>query len=235
MGQDDPAGAKKAARKAALAPVDENTIDAALALFLAKYESRGRPNTVKQATRILTKEVLPTLKGRRVADVKRRDVRELIERVETRAPVLANRTLAIARLFFAWCVDQEIVELNPCAGIRAPAVDTLRDRALTDDEIAALWSATDTLSQPFRDLIRLLILTGARLNEVAGMVWAEIDLADAAVAPAKGKKQKQAPYVVQLSKTVIHILRRCPAFKAVSSSHRRQAAAQKFYTLQEQT
>ena len=174
IGQDDPAGAKKAARKAA--PVDENTIDAALALFLAKYESRRRANTVKQATRILTKEVLPALKGRRVADVKRRDVRELIERVETRAPVLANRTLAIARLFFAWCVEQEIVESNPCAGVHAPAVETPRDRALNDDEIATLWSATDTLSQPFRDSIRLLILAGARLNEVAGMTWGELDL-----------------------------------------------------------
>ena len=61
MGQDDPAGAKKAARKAA--PADENTIDAALALFLAKYESRRRANTVKQATRILTKRGFARIEG----------------------------------------------------------------------------------------------------------------------------------------------------------------------------
>jgi integrase len=50
-----------------------------------------------------------------------------------------------------------------------------RSRALSDDELREVWIASQGLEWPFAPLVRALILTGQRRNELAGMTWAEID------------------------------------------------------------
>ena len=108
---------------------------------------------------------------------------------------------------------------------------------LNDDEIAALWSATDTLSQPFRDSIRLLILTGARLNEVAAMTWGEIDPAARLWRLPKERSKNRQAHVVPLSDMAIsHSCGAAPHSKGGGFRLHidGQAAAQKFYTPQEQ-
>jgi integrase len=51
-----------------------------------------------------------------------------------------------------------------------------RDRMLTDQELRAVWVAATTLAYPCGPFIKLLILTGARRDEVAAMTWSELDL-----------------------------------------------------------
>jgi hypothetical protein len=99
LGARSPAASKKAAREAPKAALlDDAIIDVALTRFLARYEKgRRRASTIRQGSRLLLKELLPALKGRAVADIKRRDVRDMIDKVETRAPVTANRLLAVRR------------------------------------------------------------------------------------------------------------------------------------------
>ena len=50
-----------------------------------------------------------------------------------------------------------------------------RDRVLTDSELKLVWLASDEIGWPFGPFVKLLILTGQRLNEVARMRWGEID------------------------------------------------------------
>ena len=52
-----------------------------------------------------------------------------------------------------------------------------RDRVLSDDELLAVWRAADALQPVYAGLIKLLVLTGQRRAEVAGMTWREVDLA----------------------------------------------------------
>ena len=55
-----------------------------------------------------------------------------------------------------------------------PAASPARER-VSDDEVRWLWSACAVVGEPFGSLIKLLLLTGARLNEAAGMTLGELD------------------------------------------------------------
>ena len=76
----------------------------------------------------------------------------------------------------AWAVDRGIGVTSPCAGIKAPAAERSRDRVMSDDELRGIWRACDTIGWPFRDLVRMLLFTGARRDEVGKMRWSELYL-----------------------------------------------------------
>jgi integrase len=63
---------------------------------------------------------------------------------------------------------------NPCAGEECPGAPPARDRKLEEKEIRWLWLATEAIGEPFGPLVRLLLLTGARREEIAQMLWSEI-------------------------------------------------------------
>jgi integrase len=77
---------------------------------------------------------------------------------------------------FRWALDLDLITADPTSGTRLRAKPVPRDRVLSDREIVLFWQGCERLGWPFRDLFRLLLLTGQRRAEVAGVRWAEIDL-----------------------------------------------------------
>jgi integrase len=75
---------------------------------------------------------------------------------------------------FGWLIARRRVVQNPCAGVHRPAPPPARDRVLTNAEIGTFWRATDAERKELGALLKLLLLTGARLNEVTGMRRAEL-------------------------------------------------------------
>jgi site-specific recombinase XerD len=67
----------------------------------------------------------------RAKDITRRDVRELTDDVADRAPVMANRTLALVRKVFNFAIERDWLETNPCHMVKAPTKEHARDRVLT--------------------------------------------------------------------------------------------------------
>lgn len=90
-------------------------------------------------------------------------------------PISGNRARAALHRFFDWAMQQGLVETNPVAGTAAPAAEVRRDRALSDEELRAVWTAAEDLGD-FGTIVQLLILPGQRRNEVGGMTWQELDL-----------------------------------------------------------
>lgn len=76
--------------------------------------------------------------------------------------------------FFAWCLRHRRIDANPCAAVAKPRAGEPRERVLSDEEIVAVWRAAETLAAPYAAMIKLLILTGGRVREVAGMRWSEL-------------------------------------------------------------
>ena len=76
--------------------------------------------------------------------------------------------------FFGWAARHRRVDANPCAGIHRPPAPKARERVLTSAETVAFWKATDKLSRPFGAVLKLLLLTGARLTEVSELKWSEL-------------------------------------------------------------
>ncbi|MGI4765072.1 MAG: tyrosine-type recombinase/integrase, partial [Janthinobacterium lividum] len=208
----DPAAAKKAARAGAQAPSDRDLVEKVVDQFIERYaKANTKAETAAENKRILEREVVKLWRGRRLGDIGRADVHELLDAIVDRgSPVAANRILAALRRMCGWAVERGIIASSPCDNVKAPTAERSRDRVLTDDELQRLWTATDAIGWPFRDLVRLLLLTGQRRNEVGRMRWSEVDL-DAALwtIPKERAKNGQA-HAVPLSSPALAILRALP-------------------------
>jgi integrase len=134
-------------------------------------ENRSR-HVVERRIRTL---VLPSWKGREIADIKRRDVLDVIDAIADRGTIiLARRVHAHLHRLFGWLVGRGIIETNPMSNMDRPGSETKRERVLTDDELAKVWRGTEELGQPYAGLFKLLILTGARRDEIGRLRWSEI-------------------------------------------------------------
>ena len=162
----------------------------------AKVKNKGW----KQVEQRINYEILPRWKKRPIASITQRDVIELLDSIVDRgSPVLANRVLAIVRKMFNWCCERGTLETSPCDRVKAPSPETKRDRVLTDAELGLIWRATDHLGYPFGPYFKLLILTGQRREEVAGLARLELDrdltMWTLPAARAKNNVQHQVPIV----------------------------------------
>jgi integrase len=108
--------------------------------------------------------------------------------------------------FFNWAVEHGKVEVSPVAGVKAPRPGQARDRVLTDDEIRKFWNAIGEEPAEFSAPLKLLLLTGCRVNEVAGMRRSELseDLSVWTIPGARTKNKKT--HVVPLPQLARDIL-----------------------------
>jgi integrase len=113
---------------------------------------------------------------------------------------------------FNWAVGRDMLVANPCIGIKPPAKTTQRDRVLTDAEIAAVWNACNEVPQPFGAMVRMLMLTGARRNEIGQMQRSEL-VGDIWTLPAARSKSGRAN-ALPLPPAVMNILAKLPQHEA---------------------
>jgi integrase len=194
----DPAVSKRAG-------VEADTVADLASTYIEKY-AKPKKRSWKNDQRILDTEILPQWKRRAAKEITRRDVRELIENIAKRGPILANRVRALLHKMFVFAMQRDIVETNPVAGTERPGVENARSNFLTDDEIRRFWTASEALSVEMRAFWRLRLLTGQRGGEVGKMRWADVDL-DAGLwtIPATDAKNKKE-HLVPLSPPAIDIL-----------------------------
>jgi integrase len=86
----------------------------------------------------------------------------------------ARKVHAALSQLYGWLLRRRKIDVNPMANLHPPAPAAARDRVLNTGEIATVWSAFDSAKQPFTAVLRLLLLTGARLNEIACLEWSEV-------------------------------------------------------------
>jgi integrase len=120
-------------------------------------------------------------------------------------PVTRNRARASLSTFWTWLIEEELAETNPVQGIKNLPEES-RDRVLTPEELAMVWRSIDT--NPFSEIVRLLILTAQRRNEIAHLRWTEV-AGDRIELPRERVKNKQ-PHTVPLSTQAQAIIRRQP-------------------------
>lgn len=205
---EDPRQLNKA-KKAAMEDASRNTFASIADDFLRKYVARKglSDGTEREYRRTLTGEDVKDWKNRPIASISRRDVLDMLDSiVERGAPVQANRQLAYLRRFFNWCAERSIIEQPPTDRVKAPAQDSNRDRTLTPAELLEVWNALPAAGPIFEPLFRLLILTGQRRQEVAGMRFDELDDLDGdePLWSLPGSRTKNGrPHLVPLSKLAL--------------------------------
>lgn len=133
-----------------------------------------------QTKYLLEANTIPVWGKRKVADIKRRDIVLLLDKIRERAPVVGNRVHGALSRLFNFAAERGVIEDSPCTRIRK-VPEKPRLRVLTDAEIKSLWTALDFENKAVdiyrltKLALKLILLTGQRPGEVAAMTWAEID------------------------------------------------------------
>ncbi len=184
-------------------------------LWSEYLERHAKPNKRSWADdqRIALAELLPHWEDRKAKDITRRDVRLILDAIiDRKAPIMANRTLALARKVFNFGLERDLVESNPCHKVKPPAREQSRERVLTDDELRSFWAALDREGEDDRHMIaafyRVRLLTAQRGREVLRMRWSDITEERAGLVwtiPASVTKNRRSHHV-PLSAHVAEIL-----------------------------
>ena len=171
----DPAGDKQAEQAQ-----NDHTVQALYDLYRTHQEKTLR--SWSEVRRIMEREVLPVWRHRRVVDLHRRDIRELVERTARIAPIQANRVLQRISAMLSFAVDQDWIKSNPAWRIKKPGRERSRDRVLTREELREVWAALHEteatnpdgtpkprLSQTLNDMLLVMLLTAQRRGRTS--IW----------------------------------------------------------------
>jgi integrase len=194
----DPAMEKDAAKRDA-----DNTLGALVEQYIKARESEWRPSSRVEVNRHLMKHAKP-LHRLPIASVGQRDVAVLLSNVATNSGKIAsNRVRASLYAFFSWVIRQgiKLPEGNVVAYTETRE-ERSRDRVLSDAELKAIWTAC--LDDHHGAIIRLLMLTGQRRDEIARLRWDELH-DDQIVLPAERTKNSRS-HLVPLSEPAKAIL-----------------------------
>jgi integrase len=159
-----------------------------------------------------------------------------IERGET----TANRARTALSTMFTWALTRgwpDPADPTRRLRLRREASPTMylhtwdegsRDRALDLAELGLVWNATAEVGEPMETIVRLLILTGCRKNEIAELRWSEVDLDKALISLPASRTKNKRPHLVPLPPVAVRMLQAVPRtsstliFPSIGWSHAKQ-------------
>jgi integrase len=188
---------------------DANRFDQVFEEWLKRDQGGNRRR--RSVELALRKHACPAFKDMMVDTIRKADIIRLLDNItDNGAPIQANRVLAYLRRLFNWCVERDIITSTPVLGVKPPAREHSRDRVLSHQELQDVWAGADKMDYPFGPMIKLLILTGQRLNEVAMAPYDEFYI-DKAIWSLPGSRTKNGhAHNVHLPPLAIEIIGNLP-------------------------
>lgn len=166
---------------------------------------------------MMLNDLVPAIGEMKVTDVRRRDVIELVEAKAETAPRMAAQLLLYARRLMDYATDRDIIPANPLAGLkpgsiqvkgkRDPLKAVARARILDRDEIKSFWETAEEcgLHRLTALCLKLVLVTGQRPGEVAGMKDGEIEGRIWTI-PASRRGKTDSAHSVYLTDTALQII-----------------------------
>jgi integrase len=198
----DPQGEKAKARLKAA-----RTVEVIAEKYLAAKETTLRPPTYRAAKLYLRGPYFKPLHSIAISDVTLEDVAACLTAITLdRGGATAGQARSHLSRLFAWAMGEGICSENPVLGSNKPEGGAPRERVLRDYEIAAVWNTASAASDHAR-IVRLLMLTGCRRQEIGGMRWDEVDLEKATIKLPKGRCKNKHEHLVALTAPALEILK----------------------------
>ena len=190
-----------------------NMCDEFLKRYRTRQRTKPRPRTIVEMRRCISGKRFKDWEYKPITDITKQDVRNVLDSIlDEGHDAHANKTLTVLKMLFNWAYDHDKITDVPTDRIKPPGAVTPRERTLTMPELVAVWNATHRERgidiHIHGDIVRILMLTGQRRNEVAGMQWSEIDFDRRTWEFSRDRTKNKQPHVVPLSSAVLSILRR---------------------------
>jgi integrase len=205
----DPAAEKEAAKIEA----QKLTFSGAVQLYLDQKAKEVRSNSYKPAKLYLTgAKYFPTLHKMRLDKITRSDIAHRLDSIctESGAPTAGQARAHLSSLF-SWGIERCYCRENPVIGTATfEGAKRKRNRVLSDDELRTVWNACN-MESDFGRIVRLMILTGCRRQEIGGLRWSEFDDFDAGIVTIPGERTKNhLPLMLTLPAMAMDIIRSVP-------------------------
>ena len=200
-GGEDPAAAKRAGTPA------DDTLAAFINLYREKHVRTVRPGTAANINREL-EHMQDGWPGRSLRSISKKDLIAVIDKAMKRGPSAGVTAWKVAKAFFAWCESREDDFASPARSIRKPAKEKSRERVLEDAELKLTWKAADAAGGAAGALVKLLILSGARRNEMTELARDEIG-ADA-IELSSDRTKNGLPHTIPITPMIRTVLDALP-------------------------
>jgi integrase len=207
-------------RSRAQATLEAAKNERAFETVLDRYIKTRRRDGIRKVDddeRDFNRECLPVWRGKPVDEITMTDILAVVQVIHDRGAT--RQALNMGQkigTFLNWCADDELIPASPYRPKRvkiAIGERQSRDRVLTDDEIKAFWLSSADLGEVYRDVYRVLLLTGQRLNDIARASWSEIDLEKETLTIPADRFKSDRDHVVPLTPDVLAIIKAVKRWK----------------------
>jgi integrase len=209
----DPVGDKVGARIRA-----GETVGALIPGFLERQRARLKPRSWQEVNRHLTAHAKP-LHSYPITTIERRAIANRLAEIEKASgPAACNRVRTSLSAFFSWAAREGYIDANPAAFTNKAIENGSRERVLVDDELATIWHEAG--EDQYGAIVKLLMLTGARRDEIASLRWSEVDLDAATITLPPARTKNRREHVIPLSNQALAILEAQPRRVEADNSER---------------
>jgi integrase len=180
----------------------------ALDRYLERKRASLKPITFTEVERYLRNHCAP-LHKLELGEINRRKIAALLGDIETASgPASRNRTRSVLSAFFGWCIAEGLLDVSPVTGTAKATENGSRERVLSQEELRQLWRSLG--DDRFGDIVRLLLLTGCRRNEIGKLQWSEIDLVRKLIVLPPERTKNGKAFELPLSAQALAVLARQP-------------------------
>lgn len=203
--------------------VNGRTLREVVARWKRHAEAQGTRSAAERE-RILTLHVLPRLGDKDVAAITKGDVFALLEDLRdgkgptgVKLSAQVNRVLAALKAVISYAYSADLIASDPIAGLKRPINEAAIRHAvlLSLDDLVSIWRAADGLASLASPIVKLLVLTGLRREEITALRWDEFD-EDAKTITIRAERFKgKRDHKVPLSETALAIIKAQPRYPKV--------------------
>ena len=179
-----------------------NTFGKLVERYLEFKEGELRPSSFREVKRHLESYAKP-LHALSLSTVDQAAVVRLLNAVAKSGPIAANRTRASLAAMFTWAMGEGLATSNPVIHTNRREEKT-RDRVLSEPELRTIWHALK--DDDFGSVVKLLMLTGQRAGEIAGLRWDELNFKRGLISLPGERTKNGRPHDIPMARTARELL-----------------------------
>jgi integrase len=192
----DPVESKKQRRREAVDLAFSNYADR----FVGSCRGSGWKLLVKRS---LALHIKPVLRDKPLPTITRVDIVAVLDRMPDEQVANWRNVFAVMRRLFRWAISRGDIPASPMEGMETPRAVKPRERWLIDSELGRIWVHAPETHRCFGPIVRLLIVTGQRREEIAGLHWDELDREDREMRLSGSRTKNGEPTMVPLNDLAI--------------------------------
>lgn len=180
------------------------TVDLAFSRYADRFEAsckgKGWTTLVKRSLRLHAK---PVLRDKALPVITRVDIVEVFDRMPAEQAANRRNVFAVIRRLFKWAISRGDIVSSPMEGMETPPAVKARERWLSDAELVRVWAQAPLCHRSFGPIVRLLITTGQRREEITGLHWDELDRGERELRLAGDRTKNGEPTTIPLNNLAV--------------------------------